>query len=69
MVVMKTSRSVPRKQILGSLSNYDGDANENVTRKTNFTVLELLFFFFFNCKKTRLQVITNYIRIELHYNN
>ena len=30
------------KIILGSLSNYDGDANENVTRKTNFTVLQLL---------------------------
>ena len=51
MVDMKTSRSVPRKEILGSLSNYDGDANENVTRKTNFTVLELLFFFFLIARK------------------
>ena len=24
--------------ILGNLSNYDGDANENVTQKTNFTL-------------------------------
>ena len=28
--------------ILGNLSNYDGDANENVTQKTNFTFLKLL---------------------------
>ena len=27
---------------LGSLSNYDGNANENVTQKTNFTSLKLL---------------------------
>ena len=28
--------------LLGSLSSYNGDANQNVTRKTNFTVLQLL---------------------------
>ena len=27
---------------LGSLSNYDGNANENVTRKTNLTFSKLL---------------------------
>ena len=28
--------------LLGSLSNYDGNANENVTQKTNVTFLKLL---------------------------
>ena len=28
--------------LIGSLSNYDGNANENVTPKTNFTFLKLL---------------------------
>ena len=30
---------------LGSLSNYDGTTNENVTQKTNFTFLKLLRYF------------------------
>ena len=31
--------------LLESLSNYDGDADENVTRTTNFTVLQLLCYY------------------------
>ena len=31
--------SAPLKSLLGSLSNYRGNANENVTQKANFTFL------------------------------
>ena len=33
-----------RLVVLGSLSNHDGNANENVTKETNFTFLKLLWY-------------------------
>ena len=40
--VFTANLAVTSSLTIGSLSSYDGDANENLTQKTNFIFLKLL---------------------------